>query len=121
MFDEVVLPGFNLFAAELRPGNTFQTMAGRAGFFRQKGYQSRPIILHNIDLVTHAPEVTVSGADADPEDATMKPGMTLMLEPNAVTPDGLLGLFFGHTFVITDTGNERLGGAVPLNLLVAGA
>ncbi len=121
MFDEVVLPGFNLFAAELRPGNTFQAMAERANFFRQKGYQSRPIILHSIDLVTHAPEVRVDGAHGDSEDMTMKPGMTLMLEPNAITADGLLGLFFGHTFVITDTGNERLGSSVPLNLLVAGA
>ncbi len=121
MFDEIVLPGFNLLAAELRPGNTFQAVAERAGFFRQRGYQSRPIILHSIDLVTHAPEVRVEGAHGDPEDMTIKPGMTLMLEPNAITPDGLLGLFFGHTFIITETGNERLAGSIPLQLLVAGA
>ncbi len=120
MFDEVVLPGFNLLAAELRPGNSFQAMVEKAKFFRQKGYQSRPIILHNIDLVTHAPDVRVDGAHADPADATMKPGMTLMLEPNAITPDGLLGLFFGHTYIITDTGNERLASQVPLELLIAG-
>jgi len=46
--------------------------------------------------------------------------MTVMLEPDAITPDGLLGLFFGHTFIITATGHERLGSQVPLDLLVAG-
>jgi Xaa-Pro dipeptidase len=119
IFDEVVLPGFHLLAAELRPGNTFQAMARHAGFFRAHGYQSRPIILHGLDLVTHAPEVRVDGAHGDPDDMVMRPGMTVMLEPNLITPDGLLGLFFGHTFIITETGAERLGSRVPLDLLVA--
>ncbi|MDR7482052.1 MAG: M24 family metallopeptidase [Armatimonadota bacterium] len=120
IFDEVVLPGFQTLAAELRPGNTFQAMARHAGFFRARGYQSRPIILHSLDLVTHAPDVRVDGAHGDPNDMVMKPGMTVMLEPNLITPDGLLGLFFGHTFIITETGAERLGSQVPLDLLVAG-
>lgn len=119
MFDEVVLPGFALLAGELRPGNSFQAVADRAGFYRQHGYQSRPLVLHGLDLVTHPPEVGIEGVHADPEDAIMKPGMTVVLEPDAVTADGLLGLFFGHTFIITETGHERLGGQVPLDLLVA--
>jgi hypothetical protein len=69
--------------------------------------------------VSHAPDVAVEAVHADPEDRIMKPGMTLMLEPNPITPDGLLGLFFGHTFIITDSGHERLGTQVPLALLVA--
>ncbi|HET8999820.1 MAG TPA: M24 family metallopeptidase [bacterium] len=121
MFDEVVLPGFNLLAAELRPGNSFEGLREKAQFFRQKGYQSRPTILHGLDLVSHAPDVSVEAVHADPEDKVMKPGMTLMLEPNPITPDGLLGLFFGHTFIITDSGNERLGTQVPLDLMVAEA
>ena len=119
MFDEIVLPGYNLLAAELRPGNSFQAVAEKAKFFRQHGYQSRPIVLHSLDLVTHAPEVRLDGAHGEPEDMTIKPGMTLMLEPNAITPDGLLGLFFGHTIIITETGQDRLGSQVPLDLLVA--
>ncbi len=49
----------------------------------------------------------------------MRPGMTLMLEPNPITPDGMLGLFFGHTFIVTETGSERLAPQVALDLLVA--
>ncbi len=114
MFDEVVLPGFTLLAAELRPGNSFRAVWEKARFFRQHGYQSRPIILHGIDLVSHSPEVRVDGVHAEPEDQVMKPGMTLMLEPNPITPDGLLGLFCGHTFIITESGCESVtGGALP--------
>ena len=28
--------------------------------------------------------------------------MVLVIEPNAVTADGMFGIFFGHTFIITD-------------------
>ncbi len=119
MFQEVVLPSFTTFAAELRPGNTFQALAEKTGFFRARGYQSRPIVLHGLDLVSHAPEVRVGGFHAEPEDHVMQPGMTLMLEPNPITADGLLGLFFGQTFIITETGNECITSQGPFDLLVA--
>ncbi|MDR5694011.1 MAG: Xaa-Pro peptidase family protein [Armatimonadota bacterium] len=119
MFDEVVRPGFEYLADALRPGVSLEEVARRSRFFRERGYQSRPIILHGIDLVTHPPEVRVDGVHADPEDRILRPGMTVMLEPNPITPDGLLGLFFGHTFVITETGSERVTGDETLDLLVA--
>ncbi len=118
MFDEVVLPGFRLLAAELRPGNTFQALSEKVRFFRERGYQSRPIILHGLDLTSHSPEVRVDGVHVEPEDRVMKPGMTLMLEPNPITADGLLGLFFGHTFIITETGHECVTSELPMDLLV---
>jgi len=36
----------------------------------------------------------------------LQPGMVLVIEPNAVTADGMFGIFFGHTFIITDGGPE---------------
>ncbi|HLW47937.1 MAG TPA: M24 family metallopeptidase [bacterium] len=119
MWDEVARPGFELLAAELRPGNTFDAMQRRTGFFRERGYQSRPIVMHGIDLTSHAPDVRVDGVHAEPEDRVMRPGMELMLEPNPITPDGLLGLFYGHTFLITPTGRELVTGGLPEDLLVA--
>lgn len=44
--------------------------------------------------------------------------MTLMLEPNPITPDGMLGLFFGHIFIITEAGSERVTGDRDLDLLI---
>jgi ectoine hydrolase len=121
MFDEIVVPGFTLLAAELRPGNPFRAVWEKARFFRDRGYQSRPTILHGIDLVSHSPEVRVDGVHADPEDQVIRPGMTLMLEPNPITPDGLLGLFYGHTFIITDAGPEPVTRVGPLDLIVTRA
>ncbi|MFQ5860390.1 MAG: M24 family metallopeptidase [Dehalococcoidia bacterium] len=121
MFDEVVLPGFLAHAQELRPGNTLTALSETARIYRDHGYQSRPLILHGLDLVSHRPHVLVNGVRADEADLVMKPGMTLMLEPNAISADGLLGMFFGHTFIITEEGNERVDTRVPLELLVAEA
>ncbi len=119
MFDEVVRPGFDALAEELRPGNSFEAVWKRTRFFREHGYQSRPIVLHGIDLTSHAPDVRVDGVHAEPEDRVIKPGMTLMLEPNPITPDGMLGLFYGHTFLITETGRELVTAGLPSDLLVA--
>lgn len=119
MWDEVVRPGFDLLAEQLRPGNTFEAMQRRTAVFRERGYQSRPIVMHGIDLTSHHPDVRVDGVHADPEDRVMRPGMELMLEPNPITPDGLLGLFYGHTFLLNDTGRELVTGGLPADLLVA--
>lgn len=119
MFEDVVLPSFTLLAAELRPGNSFAALSEKASIFRARGYQSRPIVLHGLDLVSHSPEVRVDGAHTEPDDAVMKPGMTLMLEPNPISADGLLGLFLGQTFIITEQGSECVTAQGPLDLLVA--
>jgi hypothetical protein len=42
----------------------------------------------------------------------------LMLEPDAITPDGMLGLFIGRSYVITESGHEALT-KTPIELLVA--
>ena len=70
------------------------------------------------DLVSNSPHVGAEHLRAFPYERVMKPGMELMLEPCATTPDGMLGLFFGHTFLITDTGTRRVTDC-PDELLVA--
>ncbi len=119
MFDEIVRPGFDALAGELRPGNTFEAVHAKSRFFRDHGYQSRPIILHGIDLTSHQPDVRIDGVHADPDDRVIRPGQVLMLEPNPITPDGMLGLFYGHTYLITETGHEMVTQGVPHDLLVA--
>ena len=36
--------------------------------------------------------------------------MVLVIEPNAVSADGMFGIFFGHTFIITDDAPECVDG-----------
>jgi Xaa-Pro aminopeptidase len=38
----------------------------------------------------------------------LEAGTVAMLEPTIITPDGLFGIFFGRTYVLTDGGNEKV-------------
>lgn len=88
-------------------------------FFRDQGYQSRPIQCHGIDLVTDHPHVSAEHVSGGEADRVLKPGMVIMAEPNPVTPDGLFGIFLGHTFIVTDQGHEVVD-QFPLEIAVAG-
>jgi len=55
--------------------------------------------------------------EAEPYEFKLKPNMTLMLEPNPITPDGNFGIFLGHPYAITQDGNRRLT-SYPLELTV---
>jgi Xaa-Pro aminopeptidase len=105
-WDEIVLPGFEKIAAEIGPGKPVENMRVAAQYFRQHGAQSRPIHCHGIDLVTDGPHVFQDHIDVEPFEEILKPGMVVMAEPNPVTPDGLFGIFLGHTFIVTESGKE---------------
>jgi Xaa-Pro aminopeptidase len=125
MFDEVALPAFERMAAELRPGRTLREVWEASHIIREAGYQSRPLHLHAIDLATHTPHIGAAmpgdpGAHSEDYDLVLKPGIELMLEPNPITLDGRLGLFLGHTFLITESGATRVTERLPLQLCVAG-
>jgi Xaa-Pro aminopeptidase len=114
-FEEVTLPGFLLMAEQIGPGKSMEDVQRAGRFFRERGHQSRPILLHGIDLVTSAPHVFVE----ETEEGIMQPGQVVMLEPNPITADGNLGMFFGHTYVITENGNEMVTER-PLEMVIAG-
>lgn len=123
MFDAVVLPAFERMAATLQPGRTVREVWEAGRFIREAGYQSRPLHLHAIDLATHTPHIgTVMpgepGTHVEPYELVLQPGMELMLEPNPITLDGRLGLFLGHTFLITESGHARVTERIPLQMLV---
>ncbi len=117
-FKEIVLPGYNTLAETLRAGNTLEDVRKAAAFYRQRGYQSRPIILHGLGVSSEGPEVNVHNVDAEPYELEMKPNMTLMLEPNPISPDGTWGIFMGRSYVITESGHRPLT-KYPLELAVA--
>ena len=45
--------------------------------------------------------------------------MVLVIEPNAVTADGMFGIFFGHTFIITE-GEPECVDKYPWEMTVVG-
>lgn len=103
-FEQIAKPGFERMAELLKPGHTLSEIQQAGRFFRDNGYQSRPIHLHGIDLVSSEPHVYVH----DVHDEEIRPGQVLMLEPNPIRADGNLGIFYGHTFIITEDGNEMV-------------
>jgi len=118
MYDEILLPGYQLIAEQIRPDKTLRDIWQAGQFFRQRGFQSRPGHLHFMDLVTHSPHVNAAPPDAEEAEMQLKPGMEIMLEPNPITPDGKLGLFLGHTVLVNETGHERVTGRLPLEMIV---
>ena len=93
-------------------------MRDASKFFRDNGYQSRPTQCHGIDLVTDKPHIVAEHVSAEKFEEILKPGMIIMAEPNPITPDGMFGIFLGHTFIVTKDGHEVVD-KFPLEIAVA--
>ncbi len=119
LFHDVVKPGFESMAAQLQPGNTWEQVRAAGHHFADSGVDGRPLLLHTMDQVTHPPNVNWNNVVHGDDDAVILPGVAAMLEPTIITPDGRLGLFFGRSFVITETGQEQVT-RFPHELIVVG-
>jgi Xaa-Pro aminopeptidase len=119
-WNEITLPGYRKIVAEIAPGKPAEAMRLASRFFRDNGYQSRPTQCHGIDLVTDNPHVALEHVSAAEFEKVLRPGMIIMAEPNPITPDGLFGIFLGHTFIVSDTGHEIVDD-FPLEIAVAPA
>jgi Xaa-Pro dipeptidase len=117
-WDDIAKPGFAHMEKFLRPGVTLEEISKAGRWYRERGSQSRPLLLHGLGVSSERPECCLDRIEAQPYESTLKPGMTLMLEPDAITPDGMLGLFIGRSYVITESGHEALT-KTPIELLVA--
>jgi Xaa-Pro aminopeptidase len=116
-WEEIAKPGYELMADRIGPGKPVQGLQEAGRFFRERGVQSRPIHAHGIDFVTDGPHVYAGRVDAEPFEEVMRPGMVVMAEPNPITADGMLGMFVGHTFIVTAEGRECVDD-FPLELVV---
>jgi Xaa-Pro dipeptidase len=116
-WDEIAKPGYERVAAAIAPGRPVSDMQKAAEFFREKGVQSRPIVTHGIDFVSDGPHVFIGETKTQDYDSVLRPGMVLMPEPNPITADGQLGMFVGHTLIVTEDGHECVDNW-PLELLV---
>ncbi|HEX9926712.1 MAG TPA: Xaa-Pro peptidase family protein [Anaerolineae bacterium] len=117
MYDEIALPGYRRLEALLRPDVSFEEFRQAAQWFGEQGFQSRPTVLHGIDIVTGPPHIWVEEVAAGPNETHFEPNSIIMLEPNPITPDGNLGLFLGRTYIITEAGAEQVT-KYPLELVV---
>jgi Xaa-Pro aminopeptidase len=117
-WDEIAKPGFERMAAVIAPGRPVSDIQEAGKFFREHGVQSRPIHFHGIDLVTDGPHVFCEEVHAEAFERVFRPGMVVMPEPNPITADGMLGMFVGHTYIVTESGADCVDD-FPLELAVA--
>ena len=117
-WEEITLPGYHKIVAEIAPGKPAEAMRTASKFFRDHGVQSRPTQCHGIDLVTDNPHVSAEHVRGVEGDMVLKPNMVIMAEPNPITPDGMFGIFLGHTFIVTKDGRECVD-SFPLKIAVA--
>ncbi len=118
---DVLVAGFKDIVAELKPGGTLENVR-KVGSeaFRKRGAQSRPTIMHGLDLITSVPFVRCDLVRAESYETTMQPGMTYNIEITPVDAEGIFGIFFSRSFAITDGGHMDLTPYPIDEILVAG-
>jgi Xaa-Pro aminopeptidase len=120
-FKDVVLGGFKEVRALLKPGNTLEDVRKvGAETFRKRGGQSRPTIMHGLDLITSVPFVRADRVRTEKYDMTMQPGMTYNIEITPVDKEGIFGIFYSRSFAITESGHDDLTPYPVDEILVAG-
>lgn len=108
---DVAQRAFDEVAARVRAGVTAQELADAGSLVGTAG------LLLNDDLVHgfgggYLPPVIGRLGDPVP-DVTLRAGMTIVVQPNVVTPDGTAGVQTGELLLVTDDGYERLHAAEP--------
>jgi len=120
-FKDVVVGGFKEIRALLKPGTTLEDVR-KVGSqaFRKRGAQSRPTIMHGLDLITSVPFIRADRVRTESYDMTMQPGMTYNIEITPVDKEGVFGIFYSRSFAITETGAQDLTPYPVDEILVAG-
>lgn len=107
-YKEMALEGLRALEAELKPGNTLENVRKAGGHFRAKGGQSRPIMIHGLDLITAPPFIYTDQVKAIPDDEVIRPGNTYAIEITPINAEGTFGIFLARTYVITEDGRRDI-------------
>ncbi|MGH8634853.1 MAG: M24 family metallopeptidase [Burkholderiales bacterium] len=120
-FKDVVLGGFKEIRVLLKPGTTLEDVRKvGAQAFRKRGAQSRPTIMHGLDLITSVPFIRADRVRTESYDMTMQPGMTYNIEITPVDREGVFGIFYSRSFAITESGADDLTPYPVEEIIVAG-
>jgi Xaa-Pro aminopeptidase len=111
---------FDAVLAVLRPGASAADVVAAAGVIEDAGFTTRDDLLHGF-VGGYLPPVVGSPSRqiAPVRDFTFAAGMTVVVQPNVVTPDERAGVQTGELVLIGEDGPERLHG-VERGLLRAG-
>jgi Xaa-Pro aminopeptidase len=102
---------FDAIVARLRPGATAAELVAASGVIEDAGFTTRDDLVHGF-VGGYLPPVLGSASRTLEEvpDFTFDAGMTVVVQPNVVTPDERAGVQTGELVLVTDGGAERLHG-----------
>ena len=108
---EVADAAFDAILARLRPGATAAELVEASGVIEDAGYTTRDDLVHGF-VGGYLPPVLGSASRLleDVPDFTFEAGMTVVVQPNVVTPDERAGVQTGELVAVTADGFERLHG-----------
>jgi Xaa-Pro dipeptidase len=117
---DVADAAFDAIAARLRQGATAAELVDASGVIEDAGFTTRDDLVHGF-VGGYLPPVLGSRSRAlgAVPDFTFAAGMTVVVQPNVVTPDERAGVQTGELLLVTEHGAERLH-AAPRGLLRAG-
>lgn len=115
-WDQVMLPGYRQLETQLRSGVRLADIQQAGAYFRQKGAQSAPLLVHGLDIEASSPFVFVNEIQAEAFEEALQPGMVVVLRPNPITADGHWGMCLSRTYAIAADG-PRLLTDYPLELV----
>jgi len=107
-YQEIVLGGYRALEAQLMPGKSLEDVRKAGSYFREKGAQSRPIMVHGVDLLTSLPYINIDRIVALPGDEIIRPGNTYCIEITPINAEGTFGMFLARTTLITEDGQRDI-------------
>ena len=105
----VAMAAFDAIAGRILPGTSARDLAAAgAAVIDEAGFAGIDDLLHGFGGGYLPPVVPAPGREAPAGDFTLAAGMTLVVQPNVVTPDGRAGVQTGELLLVTESGPERL-------------
>jgi Xaa-Pro dipeptidase len=100
---------FDAIVERLRPGAAAADLVEASGVIEEAGFTIRDDLVHGF-VGGYLPPVLGSRSRALEEvpDFTFESGMTVVVQPNVVTPDERAGVQTGELLLVTEAGAERL-------------
>jgi Xaa-Pro dipeptidase len=100
---------FNAIVSRLRPGVRAGDLAQTFGIIEDAGFSTCDDLVHGF-VGGYLPPVLhhMSRADKALKDFVFQAGMTVVVQPNVITPDGRAGVQTGELLLVTEEGPERL-------------
>ena len=99
---------FDAIAQRLVPGTPARDLAAAAAVIGRAGFTAIDDLVHGFGGGYLPPVVPAPGRPVAALDFVLAAGMTVVVQPNAVTRDGRAGVQTGELLLVTDQGPERL-------------